>query len=172
MKKFFCTLVMLLVCATMARAGQDGFAGSADEILNMLTGDSGRVYLKIEFSVNSAKISPKAIPVVNALGQALTSGAASAMKVKLVGHTDSAGKSAYNRKLSLERATAVKQYLTGHFKIDSSRISVEGMGEDRPIASNDTPIGRASNRRVEVINMGSEQPENTSIPEVGKGLFQ
>jgi len=65
------------------------------------------------------------------------------------GHTDSVGSDAYNKGLSLRRATAVKDYLV-KAGISSSRISVEGHGESKPVASNETDDGRAQNRRVEL----------------------
>ncbi len=71
-------------------------------------------------------------------------------KVRIVGHTDSAGAEAYNQRLSERRAQAVADYLK-HMGIAESRLSVEGQGERRPVASNDTAEGRAQNRRVEVI---------------------
>ena len=71
-----------------------------------------------------------------------------------VGHTDSTGPEAYNRKLSIRRAEAVKAYLisTG---IDASRVYTEGKGETQPVADNKTAAGRAKNRRVTVEVVGS-----------------
>jgi OOP family OmpA-OmpF porin len=65
------------------------------------------------------------------------------------GHTDSVGSDAYNKKLSLRRADAVRQYLVKH-GIPADRITAEGFGESSPVASNDTEDGRAQNRRVEL----------------------
>lgn len=71
-----------------------------------------------------------------------------------VGHTDSTGPEAYNQKLSIRRAEAVKAYLisTG---IDASRVYTEGKGETQPVAGNKTAAGRAKNRRVTVEVVGS-----------------
>ena len=66
-----------------------------------------------------------------------------------VGHTDSIGTDAYNDRLSLARAQAVKSYLVG-LGIASDRITVEGRGEREPVADNKTAEGRAKNRRVEI----------------------
>lgn len=70
--------------------------------------------------------------------------------IRIVGHTDSFGDAEVNRRLSLRRAESVRSYLVTNQVLDGSRIATEGMGEDRPIASNDTVEGRRANRRVEV----------------------
>lgn len=66
------------------------------------------------------------------------------------GHTDSQGSDSFNLKLSKERAASVRKYLVEEDGIDSSRITSEGYGESRPIATNKTAAGRQQNRRVEV----------------------
>jgi len=71
-----------------------------------------------------------------------------------VGHTDSVGTDAYNQKLSLRRAEAVKAYLVTK-GIEKNRIYTEGKGERAPIADNKTSAGRAKNRRVEVEVVGT-----------------
>ena len=71
-----------------------------------------------------------------------------------VGHTDSIGTKAYNQKLSVRRANAVKAYLVSK-GIEANRIYTEGKGETQPIASNKTKEGRAKNRRVEIEVVGS-----------------
>ncbi|WP_025743144.1 OmpA family protein [Aquimarina pacifica] len=70
-------------------------------------------------------------------------------KFTVEGHTDSAGSSASNQRLSDSRANAVKNYLTEN-GIDPFRLSAIGYGEDRPITSNKTRAGRSQNRRVEI----------------------
>lgn len=71
-----------------------------------------------------------------------------------VGHTDSTGPEAYNMKLSLRRAEAVKAYLVSK-GVPASRIFVEGKGETQPVATNATREGRAQNRRVEIEVIGT-----------------
>ncbi|PZD79070.1 OmpA family protein [Mesonia sp. K7] len=70
-------------------------------------------------------------------------------KFHIEGHTDSQGSDAYNMKLSKERAASVMTYLSGH-GVSASRITSEGYGESRPIATNKTAAGRQQNRRVEI----------------------
>lgn len=69
--------------------------------------------------------------------------------VDVAGHTDSDGSDSYNADLSLRRATNVAQYLSGQ-GVDSRRFSVQGFGEQRPIATNATEDGKSLNRRVEI----------------------
>ena len=71
-----------------------------------------------------------------------------------VGHTDSVGTDAYNDKLSMRRANAVKDYLQGK-GIEAGRIYTEGKGEKQPVESNKTSAGRAKNRRVEIEVVGT-----------------
>jgi OOP family OmpA-OmpF porin len=72
-----------------------------------------------------------------------------------VGHTDSVGTDAYNQKLSVRRAEAVKAYLKSK-GVDQARIYTEGKGEKQPVASNKTADGRAKNRRVEIEVVGTK----------------
>lgn len=71
-----------------------------------------------------------------------------------VGHTDSIGSVAYNQKLSVRRAEAVKAYLVSK-GIERNRVYTEGKGKSQPIASNKTAEGRAKNRRVEIEVVGT-----------------
>jgi len=72
-------------------------------------------------------------------------------KTLIVGHTDASGDAAYNRYLATQRAEAVKEFFIENFKIEQTRLSIEGKGEDQPVASNATEDGRTANRRVEVL---------------------
>ena len=71
-----------------------------------------------------------------------------------VGHTDSVGSDAYNQKLSVRRAEAVKAYLVSR-GIEKNRVYTEGKGEKQPVADNKTSEGRAKNRRVEIEVVGT-----------------
>ena len=76
--------------------------------------------------------------------------------ITIYGHTDNTGSRAVNEKLSLERATAVANFLVGQ-GIARDRIKTEGLAYDSPVADNSTAEGRAANRRVEVYITASEQ---------------
>jgi outer membrane protein OmpA-like peptidoglycan-associated protein len=72
-------------------------------------------------------------------------------KIIVEGHTDSAGTEENNESLSLKRANAVREHLVGQ-GMDAAKISAVGKGESTPVATNDTPDGRANNRRVEIVD--------------------
>ena len=72
------------------------------------------------------------------------------------GYTDSVGSEDYNKNLSKERAQSVQTYLNG-LGIETSRMTVEGLGETNPVASNDTAEGREKNRRVEIAIFANDE---------------
>jgi len=71
--------------------------------------------------------------------------------VTVAGHTDSFGSDAGNFELSKRRAESVRRYLIDNTRIPPSNISAVGYGETKPVASNQTPEGRARNRRIDVV---------------------
>jgi len=87
--------------------------------------------------------------------------------IKVLGHTDNKGTDAYNLALSERRANSVSGYLRNH-GINSGRISTKGMGENDPIASNDTEDGRAQNRRVEFVITANEKMKAEAKKEAGE----
>jgi outer membrane protein OmpA-like peptidoglycan-associated protein len=72
------------------------------------------------------------------------------LAVTIEGHTDSVGSDATNQVLSEKRAAAVRDYLVSR-GIATDRMTVTGLGETTPVATNDTAAGRQQNRRVELI---------------------
>jgi len=76
--------------------------------------------------------------------------------IEVQGHTDSKGSLAYNKTLSEQRASAVKNYLSGK-GIDRNRITINGFGETLPKYSNETEQGRTDNRRVEFLITANEK---------------
>ena len=71
------------------------------------------------------------------------------LRIEIQGHTDSVGDRDYNQKLSMRRASTVRDYLS-LYGINLGRMTIQGFGPDRPVAGNDTKDGRALNRRVEL----------------------
>jgi len=106
-----------------------------------------RVY-GILFDLNSATIKAESKPVLEeVLG--LLQGEPS-WKLTIEGHTDSTGSSEHNQKLSLQRADAVKAYLLGAGSA-AGRLKTLGFGSTKPVADNASEMGRAQNRRVELV---------------------
>lgn len=105
----------------------------------------------ITFDVNSATIRPESYAVLKDIAGALTENPA--VKVKIIGHTDSDGEDAANLALSKKRAESVRENLAKEFGIDRSRLETDGKGETTPAAPNTTSEGKANNRRVEFLKM-------------------
>jgi outer membrane protein OmpA-like peptidoglycan-associated protein len=101
----------------------------------------------VHFDFNKATIRADARPVLDAAIATLKREGGIAVIAE--GHTDNVGTAAYNTKLSQRRAKSVRDYLVAG-GISPRRITFEGFGESRPVASNDTADGRAQNRRVEL----------------------
>jgi outer membrane protein OmpA-like peptidoglycan-associated protein len=87
--------------------------------------------------------------------------------IQILGHTDNKGTDEYNQGLSERRASSVSAYLKNH-GISSSRVSTKGMGENDPIASNDTEEGRSQNRRVEFVITANEKMKADAKKEAGQ----
>jgi outer membrane protein OmpA-like peptidoglycan-associated protein len=119
------------------------------------TADKQAVALNVFFEFNSDKILQGYYGDLDILGKVLTAPQYSVYRVQVEGHTDSVGSDSYNQRLSQRRAESVKRYLVQHFRIPADRLVVKGLGESNPIASNDTLDGRDKNRRVEVVNLGT-----------------
>jgi len=101
----------------------------------------------VTFATNSSNISGDFYPVLDSV--ALVINEFDKTYVDVVGHTDSTGAADYNQRLSEQRAGSVGQYLQSR-EVLPARVLTRGMGEDVPLASNDTLQGRAVNRRVEI----------------------
>ena len=105
---------------------------------------------ELQFETGSATLTNTSSAQLTALAAVLK--AYPSVAVSVGGHTDNTGDAAANKRLSAERAAAVKQALLGG-GIAAARITDEGYGPEKPIASNDTEEGRAKNRRVELVVM-------------------
>lgn len=102
----------------------------------------------VTFASNSSNISADFYKVLDSV--ALVLNEYDKTYVDVVGHTDSTGALQLNQTLSEARASSVARYLESQ-KVVSQRIITRGAGPSSPIASNDTPEGRALNRRVEIV---------------------
>jgi outer membrane protein OmpA-like peptidoglycan-associated protein len=105
----------------------------------------------ILFDVNSDKIKAESYGTLKEMANVLKE--FPDLKVKIVGHTDADGNDASNLDLSKRRAASVKIALTKEFGIAESRMETDGKGEGEPIDKNETPAGKANNRRVEFIKI-------------------
>ncbi len=105
----------------------------------------------IKFDVNSDKIKGESYGTLKDFAAVLTENVA--VRVKIVGHTDSDGDDASNMTLSKKRADAVKAALNKEFAIDNSRMETEGKGETQSAEPNTSAEGKANNRRVEFIKL-------------------
>ncbi len=101
----------------------------------------------VTFESNSADINSGFYEVLNSVAIVLNEYGQTTVDV--VGHTDSVGSDTHNQQLSEARARSVAEYLAGQ-KVLPARLLIAGRGESQPIASNDTPEGRAQNRRVTI----------------------
>lgn len=105
----------------------------------------------INFNTGSADIKPESHGVIKEIADVLKENAS--VKIRIVGHTDNTGSESANQTLSEKRAASVKAYLTEVFGIDASRMETAGKGQSEPVGDNNTPEGRAQNRRVEFIKL-------------------
>ena len=130
-----------------AGTGVDVYRQGDELVLRMPAG--------ITFPVDRYDIQPQFQSTLDQVAQTLSS--YDQTYIDVLGHTDSTGSDAYNQTLSDRRAQSVADYLAGH-GVTRARIGVRGFGESQPIASNDTDLGRAENRRVEIKVVPVTQP--------------
>ena len=125
-----------------------GFREIANKSLKLVPIEAGQVVRlnNISFQFAKATLTPESFPELDRI--ALTMTESPKLTIELGGHTDNVGGDAANLKLSQDRADTVREYLIGK-GIEPDRIASKGYGESRPVATNDTPAGQASNRRVE-----------------------
>jgi OOP family OmpA-OmpF porin len=131
--------------------GNLNLAVGAPDTRNKLITEGKFVTHGILFDVNSDKIRAESYGVLKEISTVLTENPE--VNVKIIGHTDSDGNAEDNVALSRKRAESVKAFLKTEFQIDASRMQTDGKGETQPVAKNDTPEGKANNRRVEFIKL-------------------
>jgi outer membrane protein OmpA-like peptidoglycan-associated protein len=126
-------------------------AVGAPDTRNKLITEGKYVTRGILFDINSDQIKPESYGVLKDFATVMKENAD--VKVKIVGHTDADGKDDDNLQLSKKRSESVKKFLHSEFGIEESRMETDGKGESEPIDKNDTPAGKANNRRVEFIKL-------------------
>lgn len=121
---------------------EDGCPDTIPTALAKFTGTIKGIY----FDLDKSTIKPKSRPVLDRAVAVLKE--FPSIRIEISGHTDSTGSAEYNKKLSGERAKAVKDYLVEQ-GIETNRIESRGAGMDEPVDTNKTAAGRAKNRRIE-----------------------
>ena len=109
--------------------------------------EKGRTTLKVFFAFDKSEIKKNSFEEIDDMVAVLKK--YPALNITIEGHTDNVGSAAYNKKLSQQRAEAVKKYMVIKGGIDAKRLNAVGFGLEKPIATNGTKEGRAKNRRVE-----------------------
>lgn len=123
-------------------------AEGGKNIKSALDTDGKIVTHGILFDVGKDVIKPESLPTLKSILALLKDNPD--LKFSIEGHTDNQGSKAINQPLSEKRAAAVMAWLTGK-EIDAARLRAKGFGDSQPIDKNDSPEGRANNRRVEFV---------------------
>jgi len=113
--------------------------------------DKPKIDLEINFDYNSANISNRSLPSVQALGRALSNPELKGSTFVVAGHTDAVGSDSYNQDLSERRADSIKRYLVDKFAIAGSDLVTVGYGKTK-LKDPANPLSEV-NRRVQVVNM-------------------
>lgn len=118
------------------------------ELKKQLSGEKRARLYGILFDFNAAVIRPESKPVLDEVVDLMKS--EPEWNLTIEGHTDAIGADERNMTLSQQRADSVKTYLVEK-GIDAARLKTAGFGESKPVADNDSELGRAQNRRVELV---------------------
>ena len=124
---------------------------SEREEIAAIVKDKPKIDLEINFEYNSADISAKSLPSVQALGRALSNADLKGSTFVVAGHTDAAGGETYNQDLSERRADAIKRYLVDKYGINGTDLVTVGYGKSK-LKDPSQPMAEV-NRRVQVVNM-------------------
>ena len=124
---------------------------SEREEIATIVKDKPKIDLEINFDYNSADISTKSLPSVQALGKALTNPDLKGSTFVVAGHTDAAGGESYNQDLSERRADSIKKFLVDKYGIAGTDLVTVGYGKSK-LKDAANPLADV-NRRVQVVNM-------------------
>lgn len=150
---------LTICCDHMNSAGAQGInrfvrnvriAEGAVKLYDKLIQDGKIVTNGIRFDVNKATIRPESMGIINEIAKLMKEH--SEIIISVEGHTDSDGETTFNQSLSERRAEAVMNELV-RLGIDGTRMTSKGFGESAPIDTNNTPEGKANNRRVEFVKI-------------------
>jgi outer membrane protein OmpA-like peptidoglycan-associated protein len=125
------------------------FAESTPDFSQVISSSGRYVTHGILFDTDSDRLKLESAPVIQSIARGLETNPN--LRLLIEGHTDSVGNAAHNLDLSKRRAEAVKSVLVAQFNVETLRLTTAGLGSTKPIDSNDTPQGRAQNRRVELV---------------------
>jgi len=147
------TLVSARVSAARSAVQPSGRSAEPETPASGAAGTQPRgTALEFLFDKESEAVNPAHYGAVERLAQRLQEQPGAT--VLLEGHTDNRGSAEYNQRLSLLRAKAVANFLTERHGVEASRVRAVGLGEERPLAGNDTAEGRAQNRCVVAVFSG------------------
>jgi outer membrane protein OmpA-like peptidoglycan-associated protein len=124
---------------------------------------------KVYFDTAKATIKARSFNILDQVASVLKANP-QITEVRIEGHTDSRGADDYNKKLSQQRADAVRDFLV-KAGVAADRLTAEGYGEEQPIADNDSAAGRERNRRVEfsIVEVDGEPVEKKDESDEGDG---
>jgi outer membrane protein OmpA-like peptidoglycan-associated protein len=129
-------------------------SSSEREEIATIAKDKPNIDLEINFDYNSADISKKSLPSVQALGKALTNPDLKGSTFVVAGHTDAVGSETYNQDLSERRADSIKRYLVDKYSIPGPDLVTVGYGKTK-LKDPNSPTSEV-NRRVQVVNMANK----------------
>lgn len=135
---------------------QSMFAANQAEVYKQA--DNLVIRLKaMQFPIGKDLIMPENYSLLSQVRQAIRTFGAPVVVIE--GHTDSTGSAAINEQLSQKRAEAVRQYFIANGTLVKEQVTAIGYGSERPLSPNDTPGGRAVNRRIDVVIKAEKRTE-------------
>ena len=129
----------------------------------VIRADKIEILQKVFFKTAKATIQKRSFELLNQVAEVIKTHSNIA-HVQVEGHTDTVGKPAKNQILSQARANSVKAYLVKQ-GVEEERLVAKGFGQDKPIETNSTSVGRAANRRVEfnIVPASAIEPQVTPL---------
>ena len=121
------------------------------DLRKSLVTDGKFVTSGITFDTGSDKIKPESYGLLREIAMVMNE--TPDLRLKITGHTDSDGDEKANLQLSVKRAEAIKKALEESFQVAGKNLEIDGLGESKPVSSNDTEEGKANNRRAEFIRL-------------------